>query len=142
VHRWFVILTLAGCVMTRAPRVEERPRWWIVRGATFEGDCLLAAAEIRRSGKQGIGVTLTLKSRRTCAARLVQGTLVVGREAHRAPPIALPALPGRSLRYAWLPIAFDNNAAWNAGARRGRLELELELDGRAHAWALELEQRP
>jgi len=46
-----------------------------------------------------------------------------------AATLAVAPLRGRSLVYLWLPVRFDGDRAWNRGARRGRLELDLAIAG-------------
>ena len=59
-----------------------------------------------------------------------------------ARPQAVIALPGRSQLYAWLPVEFDNNAAWNAGRVDATLELDVSVAGAAAStWRIAMSQR-
>jgi hypothetical protein len=135
----FAVL-LAGCIATRAPRLEERPRWRITTAqgvSTYDGDCFIGSAFIRKSGKQGFGVTLQLKSRMDCTVAITTAKLRFPHRAITLPAIAPITLPGRSLVYAWLPVRFDGNAAWNAD--RNTATLELAIAGKT--WQIPVEQR-
>jgi len=121
---------LAGCVITRPPRESERPRWRIAGEDRFDAGCASGRAFIRKSGKTGFGVSLQWKSRGDCRVALDGVHL---RFAHGA-KIVVPAIPplelrGRSIVYAWLPVPFDNNEAWNEGLDRATLELAVAIAG-------------
>lgn len=136
-----LLLLATGCLVTRAPRIEERPRWRLADATAFEADCLVGRAFVRKSGKQGFGVALQLRSRRDCPLALAGVKLVLRRRTLEIPPIALAPLPGRSLVYAWLPVAFDNNEAWNDGETSATLELALVVEGQPRPWRIALVQQ-
>ena len=50
-------------------------------------------------------------------------------------------LPGRSLRYTWLPVKFDNNRAWNDEHNTAVLELALVANEQRTTWRISMEQR-
>lgn len=120
-----------GCKDTRYPRAY--PRWKIepAMEVAWRG-CAGVRAFVRKSGKQGIGVALELRSRHDCAVTIPRAELVLD-DGTRARGEVLPIEPlrGRSLVYLWMPVRFDGDLAWNRGAARGRLELELAIDGAA-----------
>jgi hypothetical protein len=136
------LLAAAGCVVTRAPYQDERPRWRIEGGDRFEAGCAIGRAFLRKSGKTGFGVALQWKSRGDCRVAIEAVRLSLA----RGPAIAVPAispieLPGRSLVYAWLPVPFDNNAAWNDGLDDGTLELAVAVAGApAVPWQIPVHQ--
>lgn len=138
----FLVL-LAGCIATRPPKLDERPRWRVAGDAPLDAGCVLGRAFVRKSGKQGFGVALQLRSREDCAVIIDYLELVF---PHRT--LALDVvdrrehvLPGRSQRYAWLPVAFDNNAMWNAGHDTATLVLALRVAGQRVAWRIPVVQR-
>jgi hypothetical protein len=140
--RWVcVILVLSGCIVTQPLKLEKRPRWYALGPAAVEADCLLGRAFVRKSGKQGIGLALQLRSRRDCAVSIDTVRMVFPTREIMVPSIAPLALRGRSQIYAWLPVPFDNNAAWNAERNQAVLELALTVEGRAVAWKIPMEQR-
>jgi hypothetical protein len=133
---------IAGCVVIRAPLLDERPRWRITGGDQLDTDCVSARALIRKSGKQGIGMAVQLRSRMDCTFAPTAVTL----ELRGAPAITLatPApvvLHGRSQLYAWLQLAFDNNAAWNAGANDAVLALAYMAGGQPGTWKIAMHQQ-
>ncbi len=149
-----VLAAAAGCVVTRPPHEGERPRWRIADGARFDAGCAIGRAFIRKSGKAGFGVALQWKSRGSCRIAIEAVRLSLAHGAVAAPPprgaaasIAVPPiapieLPGRSLIYAWLPVPFDNDAAWNDGRDHGLLELDVAVAGApATPWRIPVHQR-
>jgi hypothetical protein len=140
-------LALAGCVVTRAPRIDERPRWRVLGDPNDEAVgqldyyCLRGRAFVRKSGKQGFGVAMQLRSRADCTVAFDRVQLVFDDGA--VDIATIPAIPmtGRSQLYAWLPVAFDNNAAWNAGRTSATLVLELTIAEAPAVWRIPVEQR-
>ena len=132
---------LGGCIATRAPRLEERPRWHLQGDGLLETECVAGRAFIRKSGKQGFGVALQLKSRGDCRVSIDTVKLVFPRNTIELPTIAPIELRGRSMIYAWLPVPFDNNAAWNAERNDATLDLGVTAGGRAVAWRIAVQQR-
>ncbi len=130
--RLAVVLALAGCVVTRPPRIDERPRWYLASDATWDSRCVSARPFVRKSGKLGFGVALQLRSRMDCTFQIVGATLTFAHGSTETlegmPPVHMI---GRSQLYAWLPVAFDNNAAWNAHDNDATLALAIKLDGEA-----------
>lgn len=133
---------LGGCIVMRPPRVDERPVWRISGSDSLDADCASARALVRKSGKQGIGMSVQLKSRADCAIKFTAAHLAFtdGTKLAVTPPTA-QQLPGRSLIYVWWPVAFDNNAAWNAGRRSGVLTLDYAIGSATGAWQVAMEQR-
>lgn len=126
-------LALAGCGGAH----RDYPRWTVAAAATSQSECVLAQAWIRVSGKTGVGMTVQLRSLGDCTVRVARAELVIAGQRVAAELPAALTLPGRSQAYLWLPFAFDNNQAWNDGARRGQFELVLEANGRAGApWVI------
>jgi len=127
------------------PRVlRDYPRWRIVGGQAFARDCLRAEAYVRKSGKTGIGVTLVLRSLHDCAVEIRRAELVFP-DGHRATATAearaLAPMAGRTLRYHWLPLRFDNDRAWDDGQRDATLELELAIAGQPVVWRMPAQHR-
>lgn len=130
------LIALGGCVVLRPPKPDERPRWRLDRMAPFDHGCVIGRAFVRKSGKAGIGVTVELKSRGDCAVEIARAELVLG-SGQRVPAgiRVVPPMQGRSVLYTWLAFPFDNNAAWNRGDDRGKLEFDLVVNGeRAPTW--------
>lgn len=116
---------IAGC----GGAYRDYPRWTIASDGGNRTDCVEAHAFVRVSGKTGVGMTVQLRTYGDCAVRVARAELVIGTQRHAADRPALQTLPGRSLVYVWLPFPFDNNQAWNDGARTGQFELQLEANG-------------
>ncbi len=124
-----VVTVGAGCVDRMHPR--QYPRWVVGVNDPAEIQwrrCLGMRSVVKRSGKAGLGAVLEVRSRHDCPGTVTRAELVFddGARAAATPP-ALPAMRGRSLHYLWLPVPFDGDAVWNAGVRRGRLELEVRF---------------
>ena len=140
--RALVLVALAGCVVVRPPRVDERPRWRITNDNPHELGCASARALVRKSGKQGIGIALQFKSRAACTIDFTMARIAL--DDNTLVDVPLPPsqqLPERSLVYAWWPVKFDNNRAWNAGYRTGsRIQIGDWVDGKAKVWEIPMEQ--
>ena len=133
---------LAGCIVTRPPRIEERPRWRLVTPASYAATCVEADAWIRKTGKQGIGIALRLRSRGDCTFAIASAHLLVDDKPIGAGSLAPISLPGRSQLYAWLPVRFDNNALWNDDRDDATLELEVVVAGQsAPTWGIRVHQQ-
>lgn len=103
---------------------------------------MIARPLVRRSGKQGVGVQLELKSRGDCSVRFRSARLAFASGKTIAVDVPPPQdLPGRSLVYAWWPIRFDNNAAWNAGENVAELHLAYDVAGTQGEWTFPMVQR-
>ena len=136
-----VLVLLAGCVVTRGPSIDERPRWRLADDGKLDAGCLSARAMVRKSGKQGIGIAVQLRSHGDCAVRFTGARLEL---AGASLPIATPPsldLAGRSQLYAWWPVAFDNNAAWNDGRATAALVVDYAVPGATGSWRIAMEQR-
>ncbi|CAN5886167.1 hypothetical protein BH11MYX3_BH11MYX3_40190 [soil metagenome] len=136
------LVFVSACVVTRAPRVEERPRWSLIAPASYAASCIEGAAWIRMSGKTGIGLSLRLRSRGDCSFAIRGSRLVVGTHPIVTGSLAEIRLPGRSQLYAWLPVKFDNDALWNDDRNDATLELDVVVAGQPTAtWSIPVHQR-
>lgn len=140
--RALLLVALTACVVMRPPHIDERPRWRLAQEAQLDVGCAIVRPLVRKSGKQGIGMTLQIRTRGDCTVAFTQATLVFpdGTALALAPPPP-HALPGRSLDYQWWPIELDNNAAWNAGRRSGELVLAYRIGDATGTWQLAMEER-
>lgn len=135
---------LAGCVVTRPPRVEERPRWTLAAPASYVTSCIEADAWIRKSGKTGLGLALRLRSRGDCSFAIRSSRIVFGMRGPvvQTGSLAEIRLPGRSQLYAWLPVKFDNDAMWNADRNGANIELDVVVGGQpAPTWRIPVGQQ-
>jgi len=132
------LIALGGCIVTRPPRPDERPRWRLSAPTTFDHGCAWGKAFVRKSGKAGVGMTVELRSRTDCDVAIARAELVLASgERVSAGFMPVPTLVGHSLIYTWLAFPFDNNAAWNRGDVDGTFELDLVTNGdRAPTWRL------
>lgn len=132
------ILTAAlASVATSAPppplydQPREYPMWSVVdphHGLVV--DCVRTRLWVAKSGKQGLGLGLTAESSCAAPASLsLQGSLALTEDTRMskidamslaAPVIALE--PGQTQR-VYLPVAFDNERAWDEGRRVALLSL-------------------
>ena len=138
------LILVTGCVVTRPPRVEERPRWRLAAPASYAAACVEAEAWIRKSGKTGIGVALRLRSHGDCSFAIRGARMVFGAHGPTVASggLATIALPGRSQLYAWLPVQFDNDGVWNDDRNDATLELDIAVAGQpAPTWRVPVHQR-
>jgi hypothetical protein len=134
-----LILTLSACVgrYTRA-----YPRWTLSGGRDLRAGCAIADAFVRKSGKEGIGVTLELRSTHDCDVRITDVALVFpdgARARGDAPPPS--KMIGRSLAYLWIPIRFDGDRVWNDELLHADLVLALDAGDAHGAWKIAATER-
>lgn len=140
--RLLALALLAGCVVMRPPNDGERPRWRITHDEQLDADCVSARALIRKSGKQGIGMAVQLRSRTDCTFAPTTAALVFPDGATLALPVPPPTpLHGRSQLYAWYVLGFDNNAVWNAGRNDAVLALGYIAGASTGTWTIGLHQQ-
>jgi hypothetical protein len=127
------VVLVVACGEPMRPR--QYPRWvtTVTDPAAIEWrGCAGIRTFVRKSGKQGIGLTVEVRTQTSCDVEVTRVELVLadGTRALGELPAAR-ALRGRSLVYHWVPVRFDGDAAWNRGVRRGRLEIDLAIGGAA-----------
>jgi hypothetical protein len=129
--KWpLVLLLVAACGDPDHSR--QFPRWVmqdLEQPAVQWRGCAGMRAFVRKSGKQGIGITLEIRSKLDCPVDL-DATAVLSDGTTSTVQKHID-LHGRSLLYQWLAFHFDGDRAWNRGARSGRLDLALTAGGEA-----------
>jgi hypothetical protein len=138
-------IVLVAAVLSSAtsrPRMARNfPAWRVMSEPTKDLGCARAEAWVARSGKTGLGLTVKIATPAVACAVTIEGaTFVLGAEriAGKAEPPTLN-LPIASEGHFWVTFAFDNDAAWNRGARDGKLELTIRAtDHTPVVWTLNL----
>jgi hypothetical protein len=128
VHLWGLAATTLACIATSpAPYTRNYPAWEIDADPTSTVGCLASRLWIAKSGKEGLGVALALRNSATdrCVVAIERAALTVGTQTIVAPSIHRELSPGETA-YAYLPFAFDGNAAWNLGQRTAALTLCID----------------
>jgi hypothetical protein len=134
-------VAIALCLAAASVACEGRARpfamWRAVEPMTAQVDCADLQVWVCKSGKEGVGLTVALRTldpqaTTACRVEVVRAALsVLG--ASYAPTHLPPApelRPGASV-FFYLPFPFDNNSAWNDGARHATVTLEIETRGAA-----------
>lgn len=113
---------------------RDYPIWRLSQPIAQQLDpCVTARAWISKSGRQGVGITLRLDhlcdDERQVPVQRVAMTL----SSHRTFAVPKDKLPTlllgpKSTQHAYLPIPFDNLAAWEQGAHAGVLEISVGSD--------------
>lgn len=126
--RWLVLLLVGGCIVH--DRVQTLAHW---QGApsSYDIGCVTAAPFVRKTGKDGVGISLRLKSHGDCVVAIGKsqlhfvhaGIVDVSQGGQRY------ELKGNSVIDAWLPMLFDDNEAWNDGRNRAELFMEVQAGG-------------
>lgn len=118
----------AACVL-----LTEQPRrtvaWGVVETTPREVGCMVVSAHVVRTGKQGIGVVVSLRGRdesdchvhhARVSLRLENGLEVLARNA--LPEVHVTS---RETVEAYVPLYFDDDDAWNHGVRRAKLHVVM-----------------
>jgi hypothetical protein len=132
-------LLASGCVVFRAPTVAQRPYWRVTGDDHYAAGCVLGHAVAEKSGREGVGVSLQLRSVRDCRVAIRGAHLAIGGHAVTVPGLPELALAGRSQTYAWLPVRYDGKGEWNADHAGAQLVLDVMIDGQpAPPWTIAL----
>lgn len=117
-----LLAAIASVATSGAPLQRSYPTWTVTGSVRADAGCATIAAEVVKSGKEGVGVVLKREGD-GCDLVLTGATLHVGDVAQA--PVAIPAWDGDGTTY--LGFVFDNERAWNDGVRDGALEVVLRM---------------
>jgi hypothetical protein len=124
-----LLLTSATCIATSPAyiSVKNYPAWEPRADTSHVSGCVDSKWWVSKSGKEGFGITLRVRGRSAsgCRFRITRAVFTVGTTLVTAPARPSIDLAEEVTDYIYLPFAFDNNALWNRGARRGWLELGI-----------------
>ncbi len=141
-------LAVLACVLVGCfPPIEGArtyPEWRVPTGVVALGTCAEVRVIPRKTGKEGLGLTMVLRGRAPCAVSVQAIELQTAGTVHRAAqvPPALQLKLGDEV-HAWVAIAFDGDAVWDDPAARdaklvvrdaalgeARFEMHLTMDDR------------
>lgn len=139
-------LEIAGAIVAAAASVATSPAprpftaWRVEAGEHRAVGCARVDVWTAKSGKEGVGFSIEAHPAADCPIRLEAASITIGEV--RIAPLAIPRDPLHEADVVYLPFVFDNEALWNQGARRGRLELVFVVAGErstfvseiVHAW--------
>ncbi len=118
---------------------------WKLDGTTLRAvGCAKVRAWVAKSGKTGMGITMRLEpvADARCTARVTDAHVEVG--GVRVPAARLPAAavvePG-NVTLLYVPFAWDNEAGWNDGVRKGVVSFRIDLDGHVATWSVPMTHR-
>lgn len=118
----------AGCI--HPPRSDRPPVWRLLDAAPEMVGCAELDAWIAKSGREGVGVTVSLRAHSTpCSVTLDRALVTIAGGAEHA-PARLPGgtiVLGSAPLHFYLPFPFDNLQEWRRGARQGELALTLTV---------------
>jgi hypothetical protein len=117
---------------------------WSAAGVTRQP---LACADVElwvsKSGRQGVGLTIAFEPRGApCALRLDGVALIIpgaGEHAATALPARVDLAPDQPA-YRYVPLPFDNAAAWNGHHRAGFVRVDVTAPDGAHALRFDVVQ--
>lgn len=117
---------------------------WGAAGATRQP---LACADVElwvsKSGRQGVGLMIAFEPQGApCPLRLDGVALVIpgaGEHAATSLPERLDLAPGQPV-HRYVPLAFDNAAAWNGHGRAGFVRIDVTAPDGAHALRFDVAQ--
>ena len=126
-------LGASGCLLFIHTDGRVYPTWEVTSREAVQLDCARVTAVAVKSGKTGVGITVTFQGTDTpCTLRLETALFDAYARPTDSPSRAavfattLPPAPQLSAGVtveAYLAFPFDDNAAYNDGARMGRLRL-------------------
>jgi len=134
--RPFATLGLACVACAATTRLPPNyPRWETVGARERRIGCANVDAWVSKSGKEGFGVTVDVRSAEEGCPCHVELAAAAFRDAGGAvtnAPLPAPLDAGSARVHAYLPFAFDNQAVWNASLanpayRRGTLVLGIKV---------------
>jgi len=113
--------------------------WKLATTDLHAAGCARLDVWVSKSGKEGLGLSLTAQGPVGCPVSLERARVVVGEQSFAASGLPL-ALHADTATY--VPFFFDNEALWNEGRRTGAVELEVVAGGErarvsvemAHIW--------
>lgn len=139
-RRLAVVVAALASMATSAPRyARQYPHWQIDgEGPHQRAGCSELGVEVVKSGKTGIGAIVTHDREPSCEVRIEGARVHIANVTY--PALAVPAWD--DARSAYLGFAFDNEALWNDGVRRGTFEIDVTVNGErrtlvfpmTHAW--------
>jgi len=131
---------LASVATSRLHAQRVYPQWTADSAARQSLACATGEAWVGKSGKEGMGVPLELRTGEPrCAVEVTGAELQLPSRV-----VAAAALPGRmelrpgDIERVWLAFPFDGDAAWNAGERRATLRLAFIAGNEPRSWDIEL----
>lgn len=145
-RNWLGVAAVLACALATAATSPLRvsyprnyPEWRLTSLLRLDQGSLRVRGWFSKSGKEGVGLTLRLRSCGESIPRVAvtRASLEVAGAGAFAAELPLPVelAPGAT-RDLYLPFALDNERLWNDGRRSGQLLLELVIDGRRHVLAL------
>lgn len=123
-----LLATLLACVATAPPPSSRGyPSWRLEHLGARQVGCARVDAWVSKSGKEGVGVTLSARRAASGPCRFEVRSAAVHVAGRSWPASRLPSASelDESERYFYLPFVFDNEALWNDRRRSGQLELVL-----------------
>lgn len=128
----------ASAATSRLPTPSlQPPPTWTVGGPIGRAGCATVEPWISKSGRQGVGVTVRLRSvQDTCVVTLSGAAVVVEGTAHRAASLPAAVTVGRGgPAHVYLAFPFDNLRAWKEQRNKGELVLTFVDAGTSRAGA-------
>lgn len=118
----------SGCALIDGPP-RRTVAWGVVETTPKSLGCVVATAHVARTGKEGVGVVVTLRGRDTNVCHVQDARVLLrledGLEVRAKKALPEAQLTSRETVEVYVPLYFDNNGAWNRGVRRGKLEVRL-----------------
>lgn len=121
------ILVASFASLATSPPYRPFAAWQVQQAESRVVGCARVEVWVSKSGKEGVGVSLSVRASEGCDVRLEGATLAVA--DHRFPATDLPRGPLVDERPVYVPFLFDNEALWNDGKRDGDLRLRFVVSG-------------
>jgi hypothetical protein len=121
-------------IATPAPMYPRNyPAWNIQSGDTRSLGCGQARAWVSKSGKTGVGLSISISSTaQHCRVGFERAELAI----EGGPVVSASRMPNPGDSLLYIPFPFDNNGMWNRKLRSGRFTLAMTVNGAPVVWTM------
>ncbi len=128
------ILVASFASLATSPPYRPFAAWQVQQAESRVVGCARVEVWVSKSGKEGVGVSMSVRTSEGCDVRLEGATLAIA--DHRFPATDLPRGALVDERPVYVPFLFDNEALWNDGKRDADLGLRFVVNGERAELAL------
>ena len=128
------ILVASFASLATSPPYRPFAAWQVQQAESRVVGCARVEVWVSKSGKEGVGISMSVRTPEGCDVRLEGATLAIADRTFAATDLPRGALLDD--RPVYVPFLFDNEALWNDGKRDGDLRLRFVVSGEPAELAL------